>query len=313
MIKAYIVLAHKNGEQVYRMLKRLDDNQSFFFLHIDKNSSLEEFKDVVNTFTKKIKLVKRVAIEWGGFGLVQATINALQEIKKHPLLFEWIILLSGQDYPIKPNNFINQFLKSTSYEAFFEYTLIPNYPRWSPRGGSYRVDKYYFGSQPGFKIAAKFVNFFAGMFPVIGRPVMRKIKPYAGSQWWVMNANTMNFVLNYIEQKPYYTAFHKFTFAADEVFFHSIILNSDILKDKVENNNKRFYIWPDTSKAHPELLEEKDLDTIKNSDALFARKFDLEHDPHILDSVDNNCIDLDYQNVSLDKTQIFIKEVSING
>ncbi|WP_207494046.1 beta-1,6-N-acetylglucosaminyltransferase [Aridibaculum aurantiacum] len=292
MQKAYIILAHKNGEQVYRLVERLNDDFSFFFLHIDKKASLEEFAPVVNAFTKKVKLVNRVPINWGGFGLVEATLNAMHDIKNHSINFNWISLLSGQDYPIKKNDFIHHFFKTATEAAFMDYSLLPDYNRWSPRGGYYRIDRYYLGLESHSKLTAKALNFLARFIPVVRRPSMKALCPYAGSQWWSMTKETMEYVLDYVENHPLYVPFHKYTFASDEVFFQTILLNAKHLKERVRNNNKRFFIWPDTSKAHPEVLVKENIDVIMSSEALFARKFDVEEDQDILDLIDQRCLDL---------------------
>ncbi len=141
------------------------------------------------------------------------------------------------------------------------------------------------------------------------RRTMEKLLPYGGSQWWMINHETLLYVLNYLDSNPWYTAFHKYTFAADEVFFHTIIMNAEQLKHRVMNDSKRFLIWPDTSKAHPEILVEKDIDAIENSDALFARKFDAQYNTVILDLVDTHCLNCT-QRLGADPKQ---EEVSIYG
>lgn len=288
--KAYIILVHTKAGQLYRLIERLDDGHSFFFLHIDKNASPQQFAEVVNSFTKKIKLVKRISIEWGGFGLAEATIEALKEVDKHPTQFDWISLLSGQDYPIKSNDFINRFLSNTTCSAFIEYTVLPDYHRWSPRGGYYRLDKYFFGLGQTNKLAAKAVNLLSSMFPFLRRRKLETLKPYAGSQWWSINNDTLKYILCFIENHPEYNAFQRFTFAADEVYFHTIVLNAESIKQQTQNSSKRYIYWPDTSKPHPEILIEKDLPVIAQSDALFARKFDAEKDEKILDLIDERCL-----------------------
>jgi hypothetical protein len=39
MKKAYIILAHKQPELLYKLVEKLDANQSTFFIHIDKKKS----------------------------------------------------------------------------------------------------------------------------------------------------------------------------------------------------------------------------------------------------------------------------------
>ena len=44
MTRNYIILAHKNPIQLSRLINRLDDDHSNFYIHIDKSTDIREFK-----------------------------------------------------------------------------------------------------------------------------------------------------------------------------------------------------------------------------------------------------------------------------
>ena len=223
-MKAYIILVHKNPEQVCRLIEKLNDGNSKFFVHIDKKIPSAQFS-ILNRFHNRVKFVQRVKTDWGSYGLVIATLNALKEIKTSGEDFKQIILLSGQDYPIKSNAFIDEFFKRSEYSLFIEYFKIPNHEKWKPRGGLYRVDKYYLGSSVYEKYIAKMLNFLSMYSVRLQRNLPLDMIPYAGSQWWMINMYAVNYILDFIDKNPEYISFHKHTFAADEVFFQTILLN----------------------------------------------------------------------------------------
>ncbi len=105
MHKAYIILAHKEPEQLYRLIEKLDDNSSDFFVHIDKKIDLSVFNKLID-FKDKVHITKREESNWGEIGIVKAILSAFEAIKKAGKVFEQIILLSGQDYPIKSNDYL---------------------------------------------------------------------------------------------------------------------------------------------------------------------------------------------------------------
>ena len=73
-----------------------------------------------------------------------------------------------------------------------------------------------------------------------------------------------------------------------------ILLNSNdenVLKS-IKNDNKRYIKWATSLASHPELLSKRDLSNIIKSDDLFARKFDDDSDPEILDMIDDFCLRL---------------------
>lgn len=81
MNKAYIILAHKQPEQLYRLVEKLDDNLSTFFIHIDKKKSLTDFSSLLD-FGNKVEFIKREASNWGEIGIVMAILNALKAVKE---------------------------------------------------------------------------------------------------------------------------------------------------------------------------------------------------------------------------------------
>ncbi len=294
-MKAYIILVHKNPQQVYRLIQKLDDGNAMFFVHIDKKISAAQF-EALHPFKNKIKFVQRVKTNWGSYGLVTATLHALKEIKKSAQTFKQVILLSGQDYPVKSNSFIDEFFNQSGYSLFIEYFKIPNHYKWKPRGGLYRIDKYYLGDKHYEKLTAKAINFLSMVIPVLKRKLPGNLVPYAGSQWWIIDMHALNYIIDFVEANPGYVSFHRYTFAADEVFFHTILLNAkdEKLLNSIFNSSKTYVSWKDTSNPHPDVLIEKDFDDLLNTDALFARKFDAATDSKIFDLVDQYCLTASY-------------------
>ncbi len=287
MKKAYIILAHKNWEQVCRLVKSLDDPYSFFFIHYDKKAPAPKV-DPFFLNNDKITMLKPIKVNWGELGTVRVTIDALDQIKLSAIHYDTICLLSGQDYPIQSNRYIHEFFLKNPDKNFIDYCRLPNFQRWQPNGGMYRIEKYFFGLKDYQRLLAKVFNFFLVFVPFVKRKFPIDLIPYGGSSWWCINQVALNYILAFIKNNPAYLLFHKYTFASDEVFFHTILLNSkdEKLNQSFVNNNLRYMNWPDTTKAHPEILSSQDLPELVNSEALFARKFDMEYDRNILDLLD---------------------------
>ena len=290
MKKAYIILAHKNERQVQRLIDTLDDKNSIFFLHVDLKVSNSGFKKLLYKHSR-VHFVRRVKTEWGGFGLVGATLNAMSDVRKSGI-FDKIILLSGQDYPIKSNEEIDKYFQNSKFNIFIDHFPLPNHSKWGPGGGMYRVNKYFFGLSWIKKYLAKAVNFLAMFLPLINRKLAQEIKPFSGSQWWAMNMQALNYVLDYVARHPEYVKFHKHSFAADELFFQMILLNCEdnSLRDNIANDNLRYMKWETPEIAHPEILNVHDLNEISESGALFARKFDTSIDENVINVIDNQLL-----------------------
>lgn len=289
MEKAYIILAHKNPEQVARLLTALDDNHSTFFLHLDKNVDATQFRNI-NMHRNNLVAVKSIATPWGGFGLVEATLHALKAVTDHRKHFDFISLISGQHYPTQSNSEIQDYLSNTPNRSFMEYTTIPNHERWKPRGGLYRIDSYFFGLSAIQRYKAKTFNFLSKKVGLFKRQFPENMVPYCGSQWWTIDRQSLTYILNFIKKNEAYVSFQKQTFAADELFFHNILLNADNddIREGVVNDNLLYMNWSNQRKSHPEILGTDDFKNIIGNQFLFARKFDIEQDALILDMIDDH-------------------------
>lgn len=289
MEKAYIILAHKLPDQLYRLIERLDDNLSVFFIHIDLKADLSKFNQL-SDFGNKVQLIKREDIKWAGISIIKAEINGLQAIKDSNKHFDRIILLSGQDYPIKSKDRINNFFKASPYSVFIEHWPVPNHKIWKG-GGMFRFNKYFLGTGKYEKLKGKCINFLGIIFPFLRRKLPYNLLPYGGWMWWTLDMYALNYILQFIKDHPRYMDFHKYSFAVDEIFLQTILLNSkdERLLKSISNNYLRYLFWPDFAGSHPKLLKKDNLEDIKTSAALFARKFDMNKDAEILDLIDKNC------------------------
>lgn len=296
MIKAYLIMAHKNPRQLVRLVSRLNDGSSHFFIHIDIKAELRSF-DELNQFDK-LTFLERFHARWGRYGIVRPLLSGLQQIKMQEILFDRIIVLSGQDYPIKSNKTINKILSESPKSVYVDFTPLPNFERWpgGDRGGLYRIDKYYFGDKWHERLSSRALNLIAGYCKTFTRKTPLNMTGFAGSAWMILDMYALNYILNFHEKNLDYLKFHRNTFVADEVFIHMIIGNSrdTILHSRTSQNNQHFMIWETPESAHPKLFNADDFEKISTSPHLFARKFDDTIDSLILDKIDGNILIDDY-------------------
>lgn len=74
----YIILTHKNPQQLERLINRLDADNICFYIHIDKKTNIEHFK-----YLEKQNVVlidHRIDVVWGDFSIVNATLNTMNYI-----------------------------------------------------------------------------------------------------------------------------------------------------------------------------------------------------------------------------------------
>jgi hypothetical protein len=292
MKKAYIIVAHKNPKQLYRLISRLNDGNSEFFVHIDLNSSISSFYEILD-IGEQVHFLPRFNSAWGAYGTIEPYLSGMRTIRDSGKEFDRIMLLSGQDYPIKSNQEIDKFFRESEESVFLDYHPIPNYAKWpgSDRGGLYRVDKYYLGMKWHQRFRSKSLNFLSSYIPPLRRKLPNDMKPYTGQTWFNLDMYSVNYILDYHDAHPEYFEFHKHTYVADELFIQMIVGNSkdEKLLKSINKSEKRFTIWDDERNAHPRILQKDDFDAIRKSPDLFARKFEGA-DSEILDLIDQEIL-----------------------
>ena len=111
MKKAYIIVAHKNPKQLYRLISRLNDGNSEFFVHIDLNSSISSFYEILD-IGEQVHFLPRFNSAWGAYGTIEPYLCGMRVIKDSGKAFDRIMLLSGQDYPIRVTRKLISFSES---------------------------------------------------------------------------------------------------------------------------------------------------------------------------------------------------------
>lgn len=273
---AHLILAHAEPKQLERLIKRLSHPDADFYIHLDLKADIEQFSyltQIGNTYF----IQKRLKIEWGTYSLVQATLNSFEEILGKQKTYDFFNLMSAQDYPIKSTDYIHEFLSRNKGRAFMHCLSIQT--EWLE--GQIRLQKYDFGT---FKFRGKYRLQAVWNALMPKRKMLPGLQPYGRSQWFTMPPTCVAYVINYLKENPKVEKFFRFTWAADEVVFQTIIWNSP-LRDMIYNDNLRYIDWSE-GKTNPKVLKMEDATALLNSGSLFARKFNTRIDEQILSFLD---------------------------
>jgi hypothetical protein len=122
----YIVLAHKDPAQISRMVSRLDTPDTRFYINIDRPMSLEPFQAALghNRRCTFFTGEERLNTMWGHVNAVKAALIGIEHILADKRT-GYTILLSGQDYPLKSNVYIQQFFTENYGTNFIECFSLP--------------------------------------------------------------------------------------------------------------------------------------------------------------------------------------------
>ena len=104
----YLILCHKNPENVKKIIDFLYADDAFFAIHVDEKSN-EDFTIIKED--NHVKFVRnRISTTWGNISVVDAVISlskfAINTFKEA----QHFCLISGADFPMKSHAYIKEFL-----------------------------------------------------------------------------------------------------------------------------------------------------------------------------------------------------------
>lgn len=303
MQKNYLILAHKNPLQLGRMIERLDDGASKFFIHLDAKTPIEPFAACLEG--GHIRFIEpRERCVWGDFSIVRATIRLMEAASKEQGIF---ILMSGQDYPIQSQGYINAFLESNKEFDFIE--IEPLEEKWKPKMVKDKLEHYHilhseergnsncyapFAHCSVFQKLRTLTHLLKGrlsrknfrLLCSLPKRVAPFERQYAGSQFWAFSERTFYAVLNYIrEHKAALEGYYKYTSSPDEIYFHSVLMHLVAKDSTIKLKEQITYV---NYFRQNNVFITEDFEKLSSAKGkLFARKFDTDIDIEILNKLDS--------------------------
>lgn len=300
MKHAFLILAHSDPEQLEKLINALDSENSFFYIHWDKkNEYILEVSPILKKLSERTNIFfikNRIKVYWGGFSIVKATILLIKEASMN-LDISYFHLLSGIDYPLKS--------KSNIFDFFMDNEK--NYISYIPEESNfdYFINRYYFYDNdyinPQNKnnsikrtLISLLLIFIQRCSKVLVEFCSIRIRKklnmnyYHGTQWFSLHKNAITYILNFIKSTPWILKRFEYTAVSDESFFIMILMNNPELRRTVVNNDLRLRLYNGMPNRGGYVLTEKDYELIKNSDALFGRKFVTGKSDRLIQLISDN-------------------------
>lgn len=276
-----------------RLVRRLDAPGTATFIHVDARTDDAIYNAMAAPLARlpNVRFLPRHPCYWGDFGHVRATLAGLRALIASGRPFDYVILLTGQDYPLRSNAEIEATLQGAAGQVFMEWMPIPN-ENWTD-GGAYRIENWHFRmgrrslSFPGTPFRHALLNA-AWSLPArvlsLRRTFPAGMTPYGGSSYWMMPADCARFVDARARSDAEFVRFFKYVRIPDEIFFQTLVGNSPF-RNHIAEDALRYVDWREDGDS-PAILGMADFERMIQSRALFARKFDPGVDAAVLDRLD---------------------------
>lgn len=285
MKHAYLICAHSQFELLKKLIIMLDDKDNDIYIHIDKKSRnflKSEFENIC-TYSK-VHFTKRIKVYRGHSSQIEAELILLEAAIKGE--YDYYHLLTGQDLPIKTRQEIKDFFENNNggeFVSFDENDCKTN-------SFLYRLLYYHFYiSANGLagKIVNKLKKYSIQLQKIIGINRLKSIDMHfkKGSAYFDITHQLAEYIVHKMRTDKAFAKLFRYTSCGDEVFVQSILYNSDFMKNRFSVGT-RYIDWSKHGDS-PETLTSQYADILKNSKALFARKFDIEKEPDIIETIFN--------------------------
>lgn len=280
---AIAMLCHKNVKQINMLLEAMENDNFFFYIHVDKKSNIERDK-ILGKNICVLSEEKSVDVQWGGFGMIEATLHLVKEIQDSQQVYDSIWLISGQDFPVRSSGEILSYLEEHRNDDFIE--ILPQDEAF--RRGYFKRNELFY---PKWMVlnnvwakAIKHIFWFATGGKRVTRIKKRKsnIKTfYYGSQWWILSKKSIELMMKYLYDNEWYINYFKNSLVPDESFFQT--LYSMLIGVEKANPTICYVNWGKNQNS-PEIITYKDLTMLREirKTFLIARKFDFEVDSKIV-------------------------------
>ncbi|HTW96845.1 MAG TPA: beta-1,6-N-acetylglucosaminyltransferase [Candidatus Methylomirabilis sp.] len=274
---AYLIMAHDNFAHLSKLIKALDDRDVVFYIHFDAKVEIPESS--FNLAEKKnVIFVDRIAVWWGGWSQTQLTLNLLKKAAKEN--FDYYILISGVDYPIRRNSFLYDRLEEGG-----EYmNIIKGFQPHKPLS---RVRNYYFDGFDRRDKRSRKTKFFLTFEKILRKLKIKKRhfpfeQVYHGSAMWALSHGCVRHILDFTEKNPKWVRFYKTSLCSDEGYIPTVVGNSEFFTQC--KGNLTFTDW--SADPPPAIIDRTHVEQFKKGIEFessygkyipfFARKFNDE-------------------------------------
>lgn len=306
----FVVLSHTEPDLVERLVRVLAteaDHASVVVRHDQRRAAFDgaRTRDLANVLVDS----HHEDAAWGSWALTQRTVEAVVGALERDSAWDWLVLLSGQSYPLRPlASFLDDLAGTTAAavmdlqppagagrrgwrpfgadRARYRYRRLPGSPLWGlpavqrpllsltgrqPWGGlSFHRER----EQPG-RTVAQAVSLVRGSVFAAGA------WPVKASQWWALRREAAEGLRPLLDpSSPWHQHFSR-TWTSDELAVPSLLAAQRVAIDDRPLHAMRPFV-----EGSPAVLGMDDLPWLRSRDEPFARKVSLARDEPLVDAMD---------------------------
>jgi hypothetical protein len=245
------------------------------------------------------------AVERGELSLLHPYFQAIDRLRSEGADYDWLVYLSGQDYPTQPLARSEARLAASERDGFLRFweAFRPDNPWGRRRQGRFRYAFRYFRLAAGWAPWLKAFHRLSPLRPLVhvhltygphlglrrlSTPFRDGFVCYAGSQWTTLSRSAVELVAETVDRRRDLVDYYRRTICSDESLVQTILVNDG--RFRLENDNLLYVDMAGSRTGSPRTLGVADLAELTSGRYHFARKFDPGFDSEVLDRLDEHVL-----------------------
>jgi len=267
---AYILLSHKDPGGVIAQATRLTAAGDCVAVHYDDRAPEAEFQQIraalggnpAVTFAKR-----RQKCGWGGWSLVEATLQSLAAAMEAFPRATHFYMLSGDCMPIKTAKYAHAFLESADVDYIESFDFFTS--DWIKTGikEGRLIYRHWFNERTHKIWFYRSVAWQKRLG--LARRVPEDLQMQIGSQWWCLRRRTVEWVMDFTRRRRDVMRFFRTTWIPDETFFQTLVRHL-VPEGEIRTRPLTFLMFTDY--GVPVTFYNDHYDLLLTQDYLFARK-----------------------------------------
>lgn len=298
----YFIQSHRDPEQIARLVRTLHAASPAASVLVGHDARLCELPRADLPDSPAIEVFyPPPPIERGSLSLLSPLWQAIDRLRERGLAYDWLVYLSGQDFPTLPVARAEAFLAASPADGYLTWwdAFQPVNPWGRRRQGILRY-RYQYRRAPGWTAPLlrllrgvnglqRLVHVHLTYGPNVGLRARRTPFDdgricYAGSQWSTLRRAAVELLRERVRAERELVAWYERTICSDESLVQTILVGSG--RFRLVDDNLRYVDVRGSRDGRPRTLTAADFDEITSGRYHFARKFDRAVDARILDRLE---------------------------
>jgi hypothetical protein len=299
MRACYFIQTHTHPEQIHRLVRTLKSGspESRILIGHDESGCHLDLAPLADLSGIDLFPVAG-PLDRAGLSILQPYFTALDWLAEHDVDFDWLIYLTGQDYPTLPLAQSEAFLEASGKDGFLSHwDIVSPTGYWgNSRRGERRYLYQYRPAPPWAGHWLKGINSLQSRFHLSSTyglrlgvraapsPFSPGLPCQAGDQWHSLSRRAVESLRQALHDRADLVEYFRHTLCPCEAVVQTLLVPQRTFD--FANDSLRYVDFAGSREGRPRFLTAADFATITNGRYHFARKIDSRMDGGLLDLLD---------------------------